>query len=174
MSSRQITAAPAAGILNAASTAAQVFVQMSNANLAALVAVPGSKRLEGRKFNCRATGVCTTSGAAVTVQPLLAVGSSPNIANDTIIAQPAATTVATTSCPWTIEASLTFDSTSGKLTGQFTSNVNNAVGAPAALATVITGLNGATDPVFNLIVGITFSTASTGNIATLTEFVLEA
>ena len=173
MSTRQITAAPAAGILNAPSSAAQVFAQLLATNLAAAIAVPGTKRLEGRKFNIRATGVCTTSGAAVTVQPFLAAGSSLTQAQNTVIAQTAATTVAQTSCPWTIEAALTFDSISGKLTGQFTSNVNNQVGALTALPTVITGLNGSNDPVFSVVCGLTFSTASAQNTATLTEFVLE-
>lgn len=173
MSTRQITAAPAAAVLNAPSAAAQVFAQLLNATLAAALNVPGTKRLEGRKFYVRASGVVTTSGAAITVQPFIAAGSSLTAASDTVLAAPAAVTVAATSCPWTVEAALLFDSTSGKLNGQFSSNINNSVGAPAALATVLTGLNGVNEPVFQIVTGVTFSTAGPGNIATLTEFVLE-
>ncbi len=173
MSTRQITAAPTASPLSAPSAAAQVFAQFLNAALAAALNVPGTRRLEGRKFSVRASGVVTTSGAAVTVQPFLAAGTSVTAANDTVLAAPAPVTVAGTSCPWTIEAQLLFDSTSGKLNGQFTSLINNSVGAPAAIATVLTGLSGNNEPVFSLVAGVTFSTASAGNIATLTEFVLE-
>ncbi len=146
---------------------------MLNAALAAVLAVPGTKRLEGRRFTVRASGVVTTSGAAVTAQAFLAVGSSLTPASNTTIAQSAPVTVAQTSCPWSIEAQLNFDSTSGKLHGQFTSNINNSVGALTNLSAVITGLNGNTEPVFNLVAGVAFSTASAQNTATLTEFILE-
>ena len=174
MSTHEVTQAPAAAPITAASAAQQVFATLTNALNATVLNILGTKRLEAKKFIVRASGTCTTVGATTTASPFIAVGTSLTVASDSIIAQPAGVTVNSTSCPWLLELELIFDSTSGKLNGSFKSCINNTPVAAQALSTVVTGLNSTPEPPFSLVAGFQFSAAAAGNIATLAEFVLDA
>lgn len=173
MAVRTITAAKPSALLVGNSTSAQIFTDAVNAAIAAILNVPGSKRLEQKRFNVRASGYLTSAGSATTALPTLYFGTSLTPGSNTILGAGTATTVNTTSCPWWMEATLLFDSISGKLQGSFSSMVNNVIVANAAIANVPTGINGASEPVISLVCGMTFSAASAANFAGMSEFVLE-
>lgn len=189
MSTSAIQKAPPAAAISAAVATSQIFPTLASASLfggvaatpaACILPVPGAKRLEGKRFEVRASGICTTAVATYTVQATLFAAIVPPTgaaslvpANWTAVAVGAATVVAA-SAGWLIEAELLLDSTSGKLIGNFDSNVGGTYVAKAALTAAITGINGATEPALAFAVGLTFSTASAGNNATLTDFVLDA
>jgi hypothetical protein len=152
--------------------------------------VLGSGRLEQTKFAVRASGSVTT-GASLTVLPVLYMalvipGTPFTAANWTVLASGTARTVATTTCPWMIEAYIEFESVGGTMQGTFGATVNNLTDAQAALPNLLTGLNGtpnsvtqgstlvvAAEPVFVVACGITFGTANAGNKAVLGSFTLD-
>jgi hypothetical protein len=177
MSSSQITAAVPAANLAAALATAQIFAALQSGTIPApaLLSVPGGPyRMEAKRFRVRMSGAVTGAAAGVTANPFIAVGSSLTPGSNVVIAQPGtAGAIGAASCPYWLEADLIFDSLSGKLQGYFNGMVNNVAITNAALATVVTGLTSKNDPVFQLVCGVTFSTASTANVASLSEFVLE-
>jgi len=150
---------------------AQVFPNPNNALVAAVLNVPGSGRLEQRAFSIRAAGYITTAGAYNATLSLMS-GSSLTPGSNTAIATTAATAVGTTTVPYRLDADLVFDSVSGKLFGNFKSQIGATFAAIAALTAGLTGLNGLTEPVFQLVFAITFSTANAGNVASLGNFSL--
>lgn len=184
---------PAAKVL-AAITTAQIFPDLAVPSTAVALFIPGTNRLEQKKFTVRASGNALTAGATTTVLVSLYIAkllpaASLVPANWTVMCAGSARVVNTISAPWWIEAELAFDSAGGKLGGTFNQMVNNLFDAPAAITGVLTGLNGTglpvvqpgpvtiqpADPVFVVGVGITYGVnASVGNIANLQNFVLEA
>jgi hypothetical protein len=177
MSSRQITAAVPAANLAAALATAQIFAALQSGTIPApaLLSVPGGPyRMEAKRFVVRMSGAFTGSASGVTANPVIMVGNSLTPGSNTVIAQGTATTIGAGTCPYWLEAQLIYDSLSGRLTGYFSGSENNTVIPDTALAgTAVTGLSSKNDPVFQLVCGVTFSTASTANVASLSEFVLE-
>jgi hypothetical protein len=167
----------AAAPVNASITTPQIFPDQVNSSVPVFIAVPGSGRLEQKRFRLIATGCATTLAATTTFAVSIYSGNSLVPANNTLIAALAATVINTTTAPWWIELGLVFDSVSGKLQGSSSGMINNAIIAAAAI-TPLTGLNGTTapagtEPVFNLCVGVTFGVnANAGNVARLGEFVI--
>jgi hypothetical protein len=181
-------AQPAANLL-AAVTTAQIFALLASGvsigaaappATACVLYVPGSKRLEQKRWVPRASGIVTTAGAFTAQVSLYGAVVPPTgaasliAANWTLLGAGAAQAVGTTTAAWLIEAEMLFDSVSGKLQGTFNTNVNNTPVASAAIANQLTGINGATEPVLALAVGITFSSGNAGNIGVMADFALDA
>jgi hypothetical protein len=166
----------AGAIVNASVTTAQIFPDQINSSIACVIPVPGSGRLEQKRFRVLASGYATTAAATTTLAVTLYNGSSLAVASNTVIAALAATVVNNTTNPWWMEGVFVFDSVSGKLNGTFSGMISNTIIAAAAI-TPVTGLNGTTgplgtEPVVNLCVGVTFGVNATGNSARLGYFTL--
>jgi hypothetical protein len=174
-----------ANTVNAAVTTSQIFPQLNNALVPAYLAVPGSGRFEQQKFWVRAQGFATSAGNFTVVITLFGFAvlsnnkANPLPANPftpgswTVIGASTARAVNTVSRPWTYEAELQFDSTSGVMHGIFEDFINNLYDARAAVTNTLAGVNGTFEPCIVLAVGITFSSGNVGNIGTLYEFVLD-
>ena len=143
---------------------------------AAILAVPGTLRLEQRVFSVRASGIAFNGGgAASTVNIQLAFGTDTNPANDTVFASTGALPVpATGAVGFEIEAELLFDSISGTTAGTFGGFVGTANVARTGLSATISGLNGNNEPVFNMVAIATIATANPANYALLNTFAIEA
>lgn len=152
------------------------FVNLAATTVALSLAVPGSTRFNGKKMLVRAAGFATVGGTSPTLNLVLQSGTSLTSGSNTTLATLGSAQAVTTSAsyPWMLEAILEGDSTTGKLQGAFSIILNNVVSAWAALSNGLTGLNFATEPVFNLVIGVTFGVANAANTATLTDFSLLA
>ena len=170
--------ARAAAPVNANTVGTQIFPDQQISTNPVVIAVPGSGRLEQKKFRVLASGYATTAAATTTFQAGFFVGQSLTVGNNTSLGLLTATVINAATAPWWIEASLVFDSVSGKLQGQFAGMINNTIEAAAVLTNVVTGINGTnapagTEPVFNLVIGIAFGVnASIANVAHLGQFIL--
>ena len=192
MSSSAITRARFAAPISADVATAQLFPDKANPAVPVYINVPGTGRLEGKKFVVRASG-SVTAGVAGNVTATLLMGKTlPSAApftvgNWTILGASAATALTLGTGNWQIEAELQFESVGGTLEGTFTSLIKNTLGAAAAITNTLTGLNGtsqaviqggssvgAAEPVFVIAVALTFATANAGNTATLDDFTLDA
>jgi hypothetical protein len=183
MSSIAIRRAAPANPVNAAVATAQVFSLLSNAALPCTVALPGALAVEGKRFTVRAEGNIHTAGAFTCQASLLAALVPPAAplvaANWTLLGAGTARAIATTWATWWIEANAMFDSNGGLLQGTFNQQVNNLYDGAAALANVLSGINGSnmtvtqgatpvppTNPALYFAVALTFSVAgaNTGSI----------
>lgn len=193
-----IQSAPPAGSVLAALATAQIFPQLPPSNNAppqpnaCVLNIPGSGRLEQKKFSVIASGNLVTVNNAYTVVFSLfgaivaPVGANSLVPGDwTLLKAIAAVTPGvTTYVPWWVEADLSFDSLGGELQGLISAQAGNlAYAAPTALAATLSGINGTgfpitqagtvvppTEPAFALAIGVTFSTGSASNIANLASF----
>lgn len=183
MSSLAIRRAAPANNVVANTGNAQLFALTSNPLVPVTVAAPGKLILEAKRFTVRAEGYLTTNGAytakASLVAGLTIPGTPFTIGNWTLLGAGTARAVGTTTCPWWIEANLICDSISGKLHGVFNQLVNNLYDATAAVANVVTGINGTNlpvgsvqpaDPIVYFGVALTFGTADALNVGNLTNF----
>jgi hypothetical protein len=82
--------------------------------------------------------------------------------------------------PFTFDITLVGDTTSGFLTGFYTSLIGATVKSPVILDNIIAGLNFGSGnaslqqgAVFGLVVGVTFGTSDASNKASLTQFTME-
>lgn len=170
--------ARAAGPISAAVTTAQIFPDQIVTTNPVVIPVPGSGRLEQKRFKIRGSGIATTVGATTTFGITLYAGQSLTPGSNTALGSLAGVVINTATATWFFEGVLIFDSVSGKLCGTVQGLINNTFSAAAAI-TPITGLNGAagpagTEPVVNLCVGGTFGVnASAQNVARMSEFLLE-
>ena len=190
MSSSAITKAQPAAQVKANVATGQLFANAANPSVPAIINVPGSGRLEQKKFVVRASGTATT-GATSTVAPTLYMAKSVPATpftpgNWTILGAATGVSFATTTGAWWIEALLEFESVGGTMQGSFSSLILNTLGAAAAIPNLLTGLNGTsqtvtqgstvvpqTEPVFVIACGLTFGTANVGNIGTMGDFSLD-
>lgn len=177
---RQTAIAPVSG---AAATTAQIFPALQNALAPAILLISGGGAYEQKKLVVRASGKVVTGAVCnITAQLLAIVGPVPAAnpltpASYTVIAASTARAVNTTSCPWAIEATLYFDSTSGKLHGFVDAVVNNNIDNHIALSNVLTGLSGAAgsaEPVITIVASLTFSATNAANVGNCAEMVLDA
>jgi hypothetical protein len=150
--------------------------------------LPGSNKLNGKKFGVRMSGNAFGHTAATTLQ-LQLLGLAPGGAN-VILAQSTARTLQTAAFnPWTLEAELIVDGTqvllasgnfsgseigSGILTGQFKDTIFGtapAIDAPAILTNNISAnINMANEPSLQFFAAVLFATSDALNVATLLEF----
>lgn len=125
--------------------------------------------VDGRPFRLRITGIVTV-GASSTFVCSIYQGTSSSTSSDSIIAASASYTITTaSSVNFIMEADLLWDSTSSKLNGQFSSNVNNTFTGGAAITSIssLSVTNLAFIPAF------TFGTGNGANTVTVKEFLFE-
>jgi hypothetical protein len=170
-------ARPAAPV-SAAVITVQIFPDQYVSANPVVIPVPGSGRLEQKRFKIRASGIATTAGATTTFGVTLYAGQSLTAASNTALGSLTGVVINTTTAAWFLEGILIFDSVSGHLNGTLSGLINNTIAAAAAI-TPLSGLNGSsgplgTEPVVNLCVGCTFGVnASASNVGRMSEFILE-
>lgn len=158
----------------------------STTNMFSMLKVPGQNRLNGTFFTVNVVGnfISPTGGGGDTgTVKLYAVTAT--VAGTYVITSIATTTGATlaagTAQSFAIKASLFGDSTSGKVGGSYSPYLQGALGTAATTDAVLSNINFNTGNVllpgsapFGLVVGVTFSTGTASNSATLTEFNIDA
>jgi hypothetical protein len=181
--------APTAATVGGTGTVGKVFPLLSNSSVAATLTAFGSGRLEGQQFVVRASGKVFVHGTTPTVLLTLAKGTSLTLASDTAVAvmASAATLVTAATYPWAIEVKCQGDSTSGIVQVISSSISINGVAASVTNAN-LTGINlgvqaplvnglpplTSNEPSINLVMAVTFGVSDALNLATMTQFSLEA
>lgn len=156
-----------ATLVNAGTTELPVLNPL-NSNNALFVAIPANSRLERRVFSVEASGALTTTAASTATLKLYVVPAATiqaqttkTLANSTAIGSSGAVTQNSSRAPWMLRATgCVYDSVSGKLTGKVEFIVNNTLVAAAAFSTVITTVNGQSDPVIGFLITETPSAAT--------------
>ena len=165
----------------------------SSSNAAGQLAVPGGNRLNGQQFTIQATGNYEVgSGGACPNVTIDLVANTGTIASPsyTVLGSSGAVTAQNltgTFYDWSIRAAVNGSTGSGLLQGIYTAVVDGVIenSTPKALDHTLTGLvfgvtattqstpNGlGTDPVFGLLVRVTFSVSESGNSANMFEFAI--
>lgn len=178
--SQQITDAGPIAQLSVLTTAPTVFQQsapfsrLNQPSLAAILAVPGTRRLEKKLVTIRNSGVIFNAGGATTTTLGLYSGTDTVVANNTLLAvATAATLPANAFTPFMIETRLLIDSNSGTAIGDVSGIVGTTIIPKAALSSTPTGLNALNEPVLNLVFAVTIAAANALNYAILDTFGLE-
>lgn len=161
-----------------------IFVQADSSTLASFVAIPGdfvsgTSRLDGKMVYVRASGKVITTASSTLIGTLYysSAARTSTTYNGTGVSSTGATftsgSYASTSGNWYIEAKFIWDSTSKILGGHF--NVFSSATPSITAETVNTAITSVdlSIPGPGFIVGCHFGTTGTGNIATLSEFILE-
>jgi hypothetical protein len=164
-------------------TAAKLFADAGNPNTPCLLTIPGSANLELKALVLTATGTVTPETANDLVVSLYGWANAPN-------QQPPASITAWTligssppepvggagdppSTQWLIQAPrMTYYLASGKLQGEFTSNVADHPQSLENFANFMVGLVKNIDPVMYFAIGASLATASPGSIASIATFYL--
>lgn len=136
-----------------------------------LVIIPSGSLLEKRVFDILISGSLVTTATSTATIKLYAVPAATiiaktaaTLANSTAIGTTGAIAQNTTSSPFVIRArNCIYDTASGKLNGVMEALVNDTVVAAAAFTTVITSVNGQSDPVVGFLISLTMS-AGTGTL----------
>lgn len=137
-----------------------------------MVIIPAGSLLEKQAFEILASGTLTmTSGTGGATIKLYAVPSAvinsktaATLANSTAVGTTGAIVTTAVAAPFVLRArNCIYDTTSGKLCGQMEALVNDTIVASAAFSTVLTGVNGQTDPVVGFLLSLTAS-AGTGTL----------
>lgn len=172
---------PAANLIGN-TTSAQIFQTLVNgaaSGIAVQLPVPGTGRLDGLEFIARAAGYVTT-GTTTNVTVTIYAGTSITPGSNTILLASTARAVNTASAPWRIEAKMQMSNfglatvNPGICQGTVEVEINNLFDAPAPFTNVISTISTQTEPVFNIVVGVTFSASNAGNIASMGSLILEA
>ena len=163
----------------------------SSTSAAGELSVPGRNILNGQQFTIKATGNFEVGSGGACPNVLIEL-----VANTGTISSPTYTVLASTGeitaqnltgtfYDWAIEASVNGSTQSGLLQGSYRAIVDGTVvnSTPKALDHTLTGLvfgptaaqaqssnQSQTDPVFGLLVRVTFSVSEAGNSANLFEF----
>lgn len=176
-----IAQAPAAAVVNNTGiTTAQIFPLASSSSAACTLLVPGSNRLNGVRFKVVASGDVTVGGVSPTVNLGLYSGTSLTPGSNSLLTGASAVTVTTSkSYPWFIEVNIIGTNTADGSTqaqGYAVMQIGNtAAPATTALATIAgAAFTFSSEPVANLVLGLTFGVANAANTATMNEFYLYA
>jgi hypothetical protein len=182
---------PRLAALNANPIFGQAPATPSSTSAAGALMIPNQSVFNGQQFDVIASGNFGSDtgdpSGTVTVQ-LYAVTGSASAPTYTSIATTGAMTPAVAIQPWGISATLLGDSASGLLIGSYQALKDGSVTAPTTITSVITGLdfqNGNSalggnysmvggNPVFGLVVGVTFGTGNATNKASLYQFSVES
>lgn len=153
----------------------------SSTNANGQLNVPGNNRLNAQWFEVVAAGNFEVGAGGACPSVTIGVYAQTSA----ILTSPSYTLLATTGAittqnldgvfyPWVIQMQLEGDSGSGLLQGRFSSIVNNVNTSTQniPLSSNLSGLNFAAEPVFGLVVGVTFSVSEAGNSANMYEFQL--
>jgi hypothetical protein len=152
---------------------------------------PGTARLNGQPFRVRLAGLVVLAAGTytATVQPLLYSSTysatSPFTAATAAQAIYSAAAISVTQAsasaknvPFSVEAYIEGDSTSGLVVASILGLVNNGAvqgaTAPVAGVNLPTSINFSTEPPLQFAAGVTLSNAGTGTVSSLSAFQLEA
>lgn len=167
--SGNVVAETAFGLVNASSTRAAVSLPTTFAN----------QYLDGKELLMRCAVLVTTGGALTWRPGIRFYQTTANVdlttfnANDTLIINPTAQSISTTTVLWTLNARLAWDSTTGVMTGSYESRcstVNYAVWA--ALTANVTANMGSANLISFYLTGI-FGTTQASNTARMKYFELD-
>jgi len=177
-----ISQAFSGGVVNSTTlTTNQIFPVPSSltlatgASTAAILAIPGSARLNGKYFIVTVGGSLVAS-ASMNVTPILYSGTSITPGSNTIIATGTAfATGGAGTFNFVCYYDFQGDNASGFLQGTQSQQFNNVFVAPTATGvTKLTSVNFNTaDPALSMVFGLTYSVAG-ANTGTLLQFVCEA
>jgi hypothetical protein len=188
----QVTYASGASTVAASTQIFNVISGEPGAGSQLNLSAPGSNRLNGQSFRVKASGYVTLTAGTFTssVQPLLYASTSSGFTASAAAAIYSASAIAITvssatakQIPFSIEALLEGDSTSGLLNGSVTGLLNNGAQqgatAPVAIVNAPTSINFATEPplqfAMSVAVGVTSNTYPlNGGTANLTQFQIES
>ena len=166
--SGNVTAETAFGLVNASSTRAACSLPSTFAN----------QYLDGRELVLRA-GVLVTTGGSLTWRPgIRFYQTTGNVdlttfnANDTLIINPTAVTIGTTTLLWTLNARLQWDSTTGRMSGSYESRCDTTYVTWAALTAAVTGNMANANLISFFFTGI-FGTTQASNTARLKYFEID-
>ena len=150
--------------------------------------VPGTNRANGQSLRVIASGVATldaagspsatfTLAAAKNLtskyNPNAQPSAAPAVSLTAIAAPVHAASGLLGSFPWSFEANLNADSTSGILQGRFTSVIDGVVENDNTATTLVTGVDMSQPTPLGFVFGVTFSVSEAGNSATMYQFSLE-
>lgn len=124
--------------------------------------IPGSGRLNGKRFTIAASGNATVAGSSPTLQIQLL--ASVNGAANVIVAQSSAQSVSG-SFPWTIAGVLQGDTLSGIVQGSFSALVNSLLNSPAVLTNGLTGVSFGTNSASGATNGASYPTTGVSGFA---------
>jgi hypothetical protein len=169
------------GSVGASSTAILTFPLIAppggTVTQAAVLNVQGSSRMEGRRFTIRASGRATFGSTAdPTLNLGLYQGTSLTSTNNTLVGAlgSAASQTISTTVPFSYEATLQGDSTSGIVQGTFGMFINNTITAASQITANsdagLTGVNFASEPALQFVFAVTFGVSDAKNLAVLDEF----
>lgn len=137
-----------------------------------------NQALDGREFILR-LGVLVTTGGALTWRPgirfyqtVANVDLTTFNAADTLIINPAAVSISTTTLLWTIQARLAWDATTGRVSGRYESALDGTFVTWAALTAAITANAGTATLLRFFPTGI-FGTTQANNTARLKYFEMD-
>lgn len=134
--------------------------------------------LDGREFFLR-LGVLVTTGGALTWRPgirFYQTTANTNLttfnANDTLIANPAAVSISTTTLLWSLLCRVSWDKTTGRLSGSMRSALDGTFVTDAALTAPITA-NAATATLLRFFPTGIFGTTNGANTAVVKYFEMD-
>lgn len=137
-----------------------------------------NQALDGREFILR-LGVLVTAGGALTWRPgirfyqtVANTDLTTFNANDTLIINPTAVSISTTTLLWTIQARLAWDLTTGRVSGRYESALDGTYVTWAALTASITA-NAATAPLLRFFPTGIFGTTQANNTARVKYFEMD-
>lgn len=135
------------------------------------VSIPPNSPTEKLEFDLFISGRITTAGNYTATLKLYG-GAAPTgtPGSDTQVATSGAVTVNNTTEPFWLQLQLVYDSTSGKMRGQFKGQVGNTVVAATTLSNSPTGIENSNDPVASFYPTITFSGANAENTIEVDAF----
>ena len=156
-------------------------VTPSSTSSAGQLGVPGNNRVNGQIFEVNSAGYFEVGvgGACPSVTiDIQANTAAPGVA-------PSYHTLATTGAittqnldgvfyPWYLTLELEGDSSSGLLQGRYRGAVNDVLINDTIVASLLSGLNFASEPVFGLVARVTFSVSEAGNSASMNQFMIQA
>lgn len=144
---------------------------------AAVLNIQGSSRMEGKRFTVRASGRVTFGTTSTpTINFGMYSGTSLTSTNNTLLGAlgSAASQTVSTTVPFSYQADLQGDSTSGIVQGKFGMIINNIVTADAQITSNsnagLTGVNFASEPALQFVFAVTFGVSDVKNLAVLDEF----
>jgi hypothetical protein len=135
-----------------------------------VLAVPSKALLEGQPFELLVSGDIFIGGATPTAVLKLYSGTSMTLGSDLLLGATAAAALTTANNPFYFKASLIGSTGTGKIVGSFKSLFGATLGAEAALAAPITGVNFKNDPVANFMLTVTPNNANANSSITLYEY----
>ena len=135
-----------------------------------ILTIPSNSIIEGQPFEILVSGDVFVGGATPTALLKLYSGTSMTLGNNQLLAATTAAAQPTSNSPFYLRATLIGDSGAGKIMGSFKSMIGGVLGAEAAIAAPITGVNFKNNPVANFLLTVTPGNANANSSIWVDEF----